>query len=87
MQRNLIIHDPRFSNSLLQRRKDLNLRRSVVLADTHVPSDAIANKVFVVGGGQIWSLLVDAIEAADEGIVRERNVRGVDGERVVLQRT
>ena len=82
-----MIQNSPFSGSLLQRRKNPNLFPKAVLADACVPSDTVADKVFVVGGGKIWSLLVDAIKTADEGIVRERNVGGVEGERIVLQRT
>lgn len=66
-----MIQNSLFSGSLLQRRKNPNLFPKSVLADACVPSDAVADKVFVIGGGKMWSLLVDTIEAADEGIVRE----------------
>ena len=81
-----MIQNSLYSNSLLHRPEKAYFFPRVILADARVPCGAVTNKVFVVGAGKRWSLLVDAIEAADEGIVRERNVRGVDGERIVLER-
>lgn len=68
---NLMIQNSPFARSLLQRRGNPKIFPSVVLANASVPSDAAANEVFVVGGRKICSLLADAIEAADKGIVRE----------------
>lgn len=82
-----MIQNPLFSNSLLHRREKSDLFPMVALADTRQLGDAVANEVFAIGGSKIWSLLVDAIEAANEGIVRERNAGGVVGERIVLERT
>ena len=81
-----MIQNARFSSSFLHRRKNPNLFPIVLLADARVPSNAVANKILVVGGAEIWSLLVDTIEATDEGIVRERDVRGIDRERIILER-
>ena len=81
-----MIQNALFSCSFLHRRKNSNLFPRVLLADARVPSNAVANKVLVVRGAKIWSLLVDTIEATDEGIVRERDVRGIDRERIILER-
>lgn len=83
----LWIQDSGFSNSLLERGKKPNLFLKVVLADACVPSDTVANEVFVLRGGKLWSLLVDAVQAADEGIVGEGDAGGVDREWIVLERT
>lgn len=81
-----MIHDSISFGGVSHRRKTPNLFPSVVLADRRQPSNAVVNEIFMIGGGKIWSLLVDAIEAADEGIGRKGDLRGVDGERIVLER-
>lgn len=44
------------------------------------------NSYDCVGGDKSWSLLVNAIEAANEGVVRDVNAVGVVGERLVIER-
>lgn len=80
-----MIQNSLLSSSVLHRRKEPDLFPRVVLADARVPGQAVANEVFVVGRGKVWSLLIDAIEAANESIVRERDARGVDRKRIVLR--
>ena len=80
-----MIEDSRLSGSFLQGRKEADFFSKVVLAETRDPCEAVADEVFVVGSFKVWSVLADAVEAADEGIVGEGDARGVDGEGVVLR--
>lgn len=75
----------RLSGSLVQSRKQSDFFPKVVLAEASDPCGAVVDKVFVVGRCEVWRVLVDAVEAADEGIVGEGNAGGVDGEGVVLR--
>lgn len=79
-----MVEDSPLSRSFLQSREQSNFFPKVVLAEASDPCDAVVDKVFVVGRFEVSSVLVDAVEAADESVVGEGNARGVDGERVVL---
>ena len=80
-----MIEVSRLSRRLVQGRKQADFFPGVVLAEASNPCGAVGDKVFTVGGSKVWSVLVDAVEAADEGIVGEGDARGVDGEGVVLR--
>ena len=80
-----MIEDSRLPRSFLQGRKQSDFFPKVVLAETSDPCEAVADEVFVVGRFKVWSVLADAVEAADEGIVGEGDARSVDGEGVVLR--
>lgn len=64
--------------------KQFDLLVAVVRIDAVVPGDAVVHKVGLVCGRQAWSLLVDAVEASDEGVVAYRHFRCLEGESVCL---
>ena len=79
-----IIHHAILANSLVNGWEKLSFLVMVMLRDTVVPGQAIAHKIETVGCLYSWSLLIDTVEAADEGIVAQGHVGGFDGERVRL---
>ena len=81
---NCIIHHAGLANSLVNGREKLGFLVMVMFCDTVVPGQAITHKIESVGWLYSWSLLVDAVEATDEGIVAQSHVGGFNGERVRL---
>ena len=79
---NGILHHAVQANSLVNGREKLCFFIMVMLCDTVMPGQAIAHEVETVGWLYSWSLLIDTVEATDEGIVAQSHVRGFNGERV-----
>lgn len=76
------VHDAFFARSLVDGGEEGGLLIVVMLRNTCLPGETITNKVIAVGRLDAWSLLVDAVEATDEGIMAQGHVGCLDGERV-----
>ena len=64
--------------------EELGLLVVVVLRDAVVPGEAVADEVVLVAGPDAGSLLVDAVQAADEGVVAQGHVGGFEREWIGL---
>ena len=81
---NRILHHAVQADSLVNGWEKLCFLVMVMFCDTVVPGQAIAHKIKTVGWLYSWSLLIDTVEAADEGIVAQGHMGGFNGERVRL---
>ena len=78
------VHDAFFADSLVNGRKELGLLIAVMLRDTVMPSKTIAYKICAVGWLDAGSLLVDTVEATDEGVVAQGHVGCFNGKWIRL---
>lgn len=78
-------HEPCLAGSLVEVGEELCLLVVVVLMDAVVPGYAVACEVQLVRIWHAWGLLVDAVEATDEGVMTQGHVRGLNRERVCLK--
>ncbi len=81
---NRALHYAFFANSLVNGRKERGFLIVVMLGDTVMPGEAIAHEIHTVGRLYPWSLLIDTVEATDEGIMAQGHMGGLNGEGVRL---
>lgn len=77
-------HKPGLASGLVDVGKEFCLLVVVMLMHAVVPGYAVACEVHFVRIGNTWGLLVDTVEAADEGVVAQCHVRGLNSERIGL---
>ena len=66
---NFAVHDTFLAHGVLDGREEESFLVAMVFLDTVMPCQTIADEIFRVGWLDTWSLLVDAVEASDEGIM------------------
>lgn len=79
------LHEPCLAGSLVEVGEELCLLVVVVLMDAVMPGYAVACEIRLVCVRHPWGLLVDTVEATDEGIMTQGHVRGLNRERVCLK--
>lgn len=78
-------HEPFLAGGFVEIGEELGLFVVMMLIHTVVPGYAVACKVQLVRPRYSWGLLVDAVEAADKGIVAQCHMRGLNCEWVGLE--
>lgn len=78
-------HESYLAGSLVEVGEELCLLVMVMLMDAVVPGYAVACEVQLVRVRHAWGLLIDAVEATDEGVMTQGHVRGLNRERVGLK--
>lgn len=78
------VHQALFVRRLVDGGEELVLLVMMMLRDAVMPSYTVADKLLLVGRLDARSLLIDAIEASDEGVVAQGHVGGFDGKWVCL---
>ena len=81
------VHHAFLTGGLLDGGKELGFFVVMVFRNAVMPSEAIADEIAAIARPDPWSLLIDAVEAANEGIVAQDHVRSFNGKRVRLVRS
>lgn len=78
------IHQPILPRGLVKSGEQLSFFIVVMLSNAVTPCDAIADKICLVSRLDARSLLVDAVEAADEGVMAQSHVRRFNSKWICL---
>ena len=80
----LLAHDALLAGCLVDFEKQSSLLIPMVLLNQSMPGEGVSNKIRIIRLFQARCLLVDAVEAPDEGVMTDAHVRCLHREAVGL---